>query len=277
MCSRGELLEDLAALRVELEADDRALPVVEVDARVLQVVPGQIGLRRRPGRPRGCAAISLSRSKAISVSGGRPVGVLRAQQLLGLRRLAHDLELEEAGDLEQVPRARAVDLAARDLHQDPVGALPGDDRIRDALDRIFDAPAQHLEHLRHAALPHLASARPPRASTRAPRRIRAPRRARRAPAPTRAPCRIPPRARPGCAAARPTPRRAPASRPPRRAPRRARRAGIRARARSRRRARRRAPSGFRLAGRGRAGRWSRGSAGSRPAGAPRSSSPRRSS
>ena len=46
----GEIAEDLTALAVELELDDRPLLAVEADARVLEMVAGDVGAARAADR-----------------------------------------------------------------------------------------------------------------------------------------------------------------------------------------------------------------------------------
>ena len=113
--------------------------------------------------------VSFSRSKAIWVPAGSPSWCFARSSSSVCAIVVHDLELEEAGHLEQLARARAIDLAARDLHQHAVLALARDDRVRDPLDRVLDAAPQHLEHLHPCRARELPSASGRRACTRARR------------------------------------------------------------------------------------------------------------
>ena len=154
---------------------ERDLPLraarVELDAGVLQVVAGDVrdlGHQVRADDPARLAVLLEEDLGAF----GQAVRMARLQELLGVLgalRLLNDLELEEAGLLEDVRHHGD----AGDLDQDARGPLAGDDGLLDAGRRVVDAPADHLERLEHRALAGPACSRRRSGSARSsPRRAR---------------------------------------------------------------------------------------------------------
>jgi hypothetical protein len=134
------------------EVHDPALPaLVEAGTRIGQVVPGEgrrLGDQIRTEHPLRLP-ITLEQDLALLGDSLRMAG---EKQLLGLILVRHDLELEEARGLQDVLGDL---LDPRDLDEDAVLSLAGDDGLGNPGGRVVDASAQDLERLAHAGLPHL--------------------------------------------------------------------------------------------------------------------------